>query len=168
VSSEPESHAVEAGIAILGQSPGHFEAALAHLGEARFGRRPAPDDWSPLEVLMHVRASDLIVASRIWNWLTRPDGVHLGLDERKYGDLLARAGLSATDQVRAFTLRRRELVGLLSGLSNQEWTSPVRTDFGEVSILRLVGGIASHEQEHLRQLAGAVDANDTAIRGFQP
>ncbi|MFZ0129051.1 MAG: DinB family protein [Candidatus Dormiibacterota bacterium] len=162
--SEPESHAVEGCIAILAESPQQFEAALSHLGEAEFGRRPAPDDWSPLEVLRHVRASDLIVASRIWNWLIRPDGVHLGLDERTYGDLLARAGLSAADQVRAFTLRRRELVGLLLGLSNHEWTSSVQTDFGEVSMLRLAGDMASHEQEHLGQLARAVATNETASR----
>lgn len=78
-----------------------------------------------------------------------------------YGDLLARAGLVAADQVRAFTLRRRELVGLLLRLSNHEWTSAVRTDFGEVSIFRLAGDMASQEQEHLGQLARAVAANET-------
>ena len=93
--------------------------------------------------------------------LTRPDGVHLGLDERKYGDLLARAGVSAADQVQAFVLRRRELVGFLQGLSSHEWTTPVRTDFGEVSLLRVARDMASHEQEHLGQLVAAVDALGT-------
>jgi len=162
VSDKPESRAGEVEITILAESPAQFGAALSDLGEAKFGRRPGPDEWSALEVLRHVRASDLIVASRIWNWLTRPDGVHLGLDERKYGDLLARADLSAADQIQAFILRRRELVGLLSGLSSHEWTAPVWTDFGEVSILRLAGDMASHEQEHLGQLAAAVAALETA------
>lgn len=145
-----------------GGEPRSFRSSPFELDEAKFGRRPTPDEWSPLEVLRHVRASDLIVASRIWNWLTRPDGIHLGLDERKYGDLLARADLSAADQIQAFSLRRRELVGLLRGLASHEWTAPVRTDFGEVSILRLAGDMASHEQEHLGQLAVAVAALDTA------
>ena len=71
--------------------------------------------------------------------LTRPDGVQLGLDDRKYGDLLARAHSSTADQVQAFILRRRELVGLMRQLSTQEWTAPVRTDSGELSMLRLAG-----------------------------
>jgi hypothetical protein len=165
VRSERESLAVEATITALAESPEQFEAALSPLGEAQFSRQPAPAEWSPLEILRHVRASDLIVGSRIWNCLTRPDGVHLGLDERRYGDLLARAGLSAADQVRAFTLRRSELVGLLRGLSSHEWTSSVRTDFGDVSMLRLAGDIASHEHEHLGQLVRAVAANETASPG---
>lgn len=162
MSDESESRAGDVEITFLAESPAQFGAALSDLGEVKFGRRPAPDEWSPLEVLRHVRASDLIVASRIWNWLTRPDGVHLGLDERKYGDLLARADLSATDQVRAFILRRRELVGLLRELSSHEWTAPVWTDFGEVSILRLAGEMVLHEQEHLGQLAEAVAALEAA------
>ena len=162
MSEEPESRAGAAEATLLAESPAVFGAALLDLGEAKFARRPTPDEWSPLEILRHVRASDLIVASRIWNVLTRPDGVHLGLDERKYGDLLARADVSAADQVQAFVLRRRELVGLLRGLSSREWTAPVQTDFGEVSILRLAGDMASHEQEHLGQLAAAVDALGTA------
>jgi len=162
VSDDPESRAGAVEVAILAESPDQFGAALSDLGEGKFGRRTAPDEWSPLEILRHVRASDLIVASRIWNVLTRPDGVQLGLDERKYGDLLARADLSAADQVQAFILRRRELVGLLRRLSSHEWTAPVRTDFGEVSILRLAGDMTSHEQEHLGQLAAAVDALGTA------
>ncbi len=115
MSEEPESRAGAAEATLLAESPAVFGAALLDLGEAKFARRPTPDEWSPLEILRHVRASDLIVASRIWNVLTRPDGVHLGLDERKYGDLLARADVSAADQVQAFVLRRRELVGLLRG-----------------------------------------------------
>jgi hypothetical protein len=161
----PLGEEIEPAVTILAESPAKFEAALCHLGEAGFGRRPTPDEWSPSEVLRHVRASDLIVSSRIWNSLSRPDGVHPGLDERRYGDLLARAGLSAPDQVRAFILRRCELVGLLRGLSDHEWTTPVPTDFGEVLISRLTGDMALHEQEHLGQLAAAVAANASASPG---
>ena len=162
MSDEPEHRAGAMAVTILAESPAQFGAALSDLGEAKFGRRPTPDEWSPLEILRHVRASDLIVASRIWNCLTRPDGIHLGLDERKYGDLLARADLSAADQVQAFILRRRELVGLLQGLSSDEWTAPVWTDVGEVSVLRLTSEMASHEQEHRGQLAEAAAALETA------
>lgn len=162
MTSEPESGPVEVAVTTLAESPAEFEAALSHLGEAGFGCRPTPDEWSPSEVLRHVRASDLIVSSRIWNALTRPDAVHPGLDERRYVDLLVRAGLSTANQVRAFILRRRELVGLLRGLSDHEWTTPVRTDFGEVPLSRVTAGMASHEQEHLAQLAAAVAADASA------
>jgi hypothetical protein len=154
----------EPSVTLLAETPRNFEEALAILGEAGFNRRPTLEDWSPLEVLRHVRASDLVVSSRIWSALTGTNGVHPGLDERRYGDLLARAGLSAADQVRVFALRRQELIDLLRQLSEDEWMVTVRTDFGEAPVARVTAAMVSHEQEHLDQLATAA-AN---VRTKQP
>jgi hypothetical protein len=146
---------LEAVLTTLEQTPAAFEAALTKLGATGFERRPAADEWSPLEVLTHVRASDLIVSTRIWSALVRPDAVHPGLDEREYGDLLTRAGLPADDQVRAFTLRRQELLGLLRTLSDKDWNETVHTDFGEKSVLQVAVAMAAHETEHVSQLRAA-------------
>jgi hypothetical protein len=149
-------------LSALEQTPAAFAAALTKLGATGFERRPAADEWSPLEVLTHVRASDLIVSTRIWSALVRPDAVHPGLDEREYGDLLTRAGLPADDQVRAFTLRRRELLGLLRGLSDDEWLAIVHTDFGERPVIDAAAAMAAHETEHVGQLRGASGAGSSA------
>jgi hypothetical protein len=163
-----ESGSDQRGVALLAETPRRFESELAILGEPGFGRRPTPDEWSPLEVLRHVRASGLVVSSRIWSSLTGTQGVHPSLDERKYGDLLARVGLSAADQIRVFVLRRREPIDLLWRLSDDEWMVTVRTDLGEAPISRVTVEMASHENEHLDQLARAAAVNATSgqpVRG---
>ena len=153
---------LDAVFSALGKTPAAFAAALTKLGATGFERRPAAEEWSPREVLTHVRASDLIVSARIWSALVRRDAIHPGFDERAYGDLLTRAGLSANHQVRAFTLRRRELLGLLRGLSDEEWLAMVHTDFGERSVMDVAVAMAAHETEHVGQLQAASGAGSTA------
>jgi DinB superfamily len=136
----------------LAACPQAFASSLAQWGAAAFERRPAPDEWSPLEILLHVRAADTIISARIWAVLVRPDAVFPGLDERSYGQLLARGRLPATDQVTAFKLRRLELLGLLETLADAEWALLLRTDFGECPLEQYIAGLATHEDEHLSQL----------------
>jgi uncharacterized damage-inducible protein DinB len=145
-------------VAQLAAIPSKFASALDQLGEGAFHVPPAEGEWSALDVLQHVRASDYILSARIWNALVRADAVYPGIDEVRYVDLLRRAGLSPREVLQAFTVRRRELIGLLRDLSAEEWTTDIITDFGSGDLRQRCASLLGHEQEHVGQLRAIVKA----------
>jgi uncharacterized damage-inducible protein DinB len=145
-------------IAQLTAVPAKFASALERLGEDAFQRAPAEGEWSALDVLQHVRASDYILSARIWNALVRADAVYPGIDEVRYLELLRRAALPPREVVQAFAVRRRELVGLLRDLSAEEWMTEITTDFGSGDVRERCASLLGHEQEHLGQLRAIVKA----------
>ena len=155
----PRSHSFDRGdvdrsVTYLSATPGHFQRALESLGEARFSQQNRADQWSPLDILIHLRSADAILTTRIWTALVQPDSVFASMDERRYGDLLTRAGLSAAEHVAAFNLRRSELVGLLRSLSADEWETTV----WRAPLWRLVTDLPDHEAEHLNQLEALLES----------
>ena len=150
-----EGHAEDL-IKQLAGTPAAFESALARLGEEGFEKRPAETEWSALEVLQHVRASDYIISSRVWNALVRGDAVYPGLDEVRYLELLQRAALPPREVLTAFAIRRRELVGLLGDLAHEEWATVITTDFGSADLRERCSRLLEHELEHFGQLNAIV------------
>lgn len=143
----------------LAATPDKFQAALDTLGADRFAERPAPSDWSPSEILTHVRAADAVIAPRFLQVLVRPGIALPDFDERMVGDRLARAQQTDRERITVFSARRAELVALLATVSEGE--GELRGDHetkGAISITDLYGALAGHEEEHLQQLATAVAA----------
>jgi hypothetical protein len=146
--SDIDHDGVARSIGLLSSTPGRFRSAYERLGESEFSRRPSDETWSPLDVLVHLRASDAILTGRIWSVLVQPDSLFALMDERQYGELIRRSGLPPLVQIDSFTLRRQELVGLLRSLSDNEWAATIWS----TPLWQLVTSMPEHEQEHLTQL----------------
>jgi hypothetical protein len=142
----------------LAATANEIETRIPELASAAGDRRSGSNDWSPVEIFRHLRASDQIVSNRMWAALVRPDAVFVDLDERKYAVYLARTGISLEHEVELFVLERKGFIGLLGQLSNEEWGTLVRTDVAEHSLYAWLIGLAVHEREHLAQLRSAIDA----------
>jgi hypothetical protein len=145
----------------LRATPEAFAAALDQLGMQRFTEPPAPGEWSPAEILTHVRAADTVIAPRVTQVLARPGVILPDLDERAVGDLLARVAPTPEEAVVAFRHRRSDLVALLMTLSDAEQALTGEHETrGRVTVDDIVRALVDHEREHLAQLDAAVQALD--------
>lgn len=105
----------------LSATPVWLAAGLRNLPEDLARQAPVSPEWSPIQILAHLRASDAIMAPRVVQVLTRPQAPLAGFDERAWARVVERAGLPLDTQLAAFQARRAELVGVLRALSAQEW-----------------------------------------------
>ena len=141
----------------LGRTPDAFQAALTTLGPRRFVQQPATGEWSPAEILTHVRAADAVIAPRIMQVLVRPGVALTAFDEREVGVRLARAQIAAVHAIAVFKARRTELVALLATVTDEERRLHGNHEAkGAVTIADLYNHLAQHEREHLAQLETAV------------
>lgn len=141
----------------LAATPARFQAALDTLGRDRFSERPAVDEWSAAEILTHVRAADAVISPRILQVLVRPGIALPDIDERMVGERLANAQDTDQQRVIAFGARRAELMQLLATVDRDDWD--LRGEYetrGPLSIADIFDSLASHEEEHLQQLASVV------------
>jgi len=140
----------------LAASPARLRRLLAGLESEAVRPHPDVGDWAPIDVLLHVRASDAILAPRVGQILTRPNVPLADIDERAYAEVLVRAGLTVGEHLDIYAARRAELVALLRGLRPPGWALAGQHERrGPVTVRELVGWIADHEAEHLDQIERA-------------
>src|SRR5579859_7336824 len=105
----------------LAATPRRLRAALGAAAPVELERRAAPDAWSAREVLVHLRASDDIVAPRLLMVLTR-DGVPLAaLDERRWADVAGYERYDVLAMLETLERRRSELVAALRLAPPEAW-----------------------------------------------
>src|SRR5260370_36836855 len=76
---------------------------------------PAKGEWSPAEILAHLRASDDILAYRAYMILARDNPPLPAFDERNWAEVAGYAHMDALDSLQTFSRRREELVTMLYG-----------------------------------------------------
>lgn len=142
---------------VLTRTPDAFQRALATLGPSGFAKEPEPAEWSPADILTHVRAADAVIAPRIMQLLVRPGVALPAFDERAVGERLARVQMEAAQAIATFKARRTELVALLQTVTDAELRLQGDHEArGTVTIADLYDHIAGHEREHVAQLEAAV------------
>jgi hypothetical protein len=109
--------------------------------------------WPVQAVLAHIRASDDIVASRIYMVLTRDNPPLTAYDERRWAEVTHYADLDFAASLIIFTLRRNELVGVLSRVEEQDWSrAGMHEERGPITLFQIVQGLLEHEEEHCQQI----------------
>jgi demethylmenaquinone methyltransferase/2-methoxy-6-polyprenyl-1,4-benzoquinol methylase len=142
--------------------PSRIEQAVANLGAEQFHTRPAPDAWSPLEVLGHVRASADIIGQRCYAVLARDTPVMPSYDERRWAEIAGYADDAWDSILAGFRTQRRDLVRTLERTAPAEWDRTGLHDVrGPQSLLLIVTHMVEHEEEHCRQL-------EVIARAFKP
>jgi hypothetical protein len=141
----------------LAAAPGRFAELLSRLESD--GPVPAvPEgEWSPSQVMAHLRAANDILEPRMYQILVREATPLIGFDEHQWQKVAGYGTLPVTDLLHTMMLKRKELVHALRGLSAEDWdrtgTHEVR---GPMSVLEIARQIADHEDEHVAQIAAAV------------
>lgn len=145
-------------IARMQSAPQRLRSAVRRMdGDALTASRDG--EWSVREIVGHVRASDAIIAPRIYQILVRDRSPLAGFDERAWAALVARAEIPLDAQLAAFAITRAELCGVLRTLSPSDWRrSGVHEERGEISITGIARWIADHEDEHIAQVEAAANS----------
>ena len=145
-------------MARLARMPEQIAAALGTGRAAELARRPAHDAWSATEIVCHLRDIEQIFHARLAMILTRDEPPLPEAEperwarERQYG---------RQDPTRAlvdFRQRRGESLERLVTLSPGDWQrGGEHPAGGRLSIDMLVARLAAHDDNHLDQLARALE-----------
>ncbi len=121
--------------------------------------RPAPGEWSAIEIVGHLADTERIIAYRALR-IARNDAPPLeGMDPEA---LMAGAGFAErplADVVAEFVTVRRATVTLLRGLDATAWMRSGLTDGDRITTRALAYLIAGHERHHARDL----QRSDTSV-----
>lgn len=123
------------------------------LSEEEVERRPAPDRWSVLEVLKHVKDAEVVLNGRVKRILTE-DHPYLSFQKVwDWADKPAQKKETAENVLAVYKASRAETIRLLEEAPLKSWwRTAVHEEFGEVTMLEQVSYFAAHEITHLRQI----------------
>jgi hypothetical protein len=143
----------------LKATPASLRGAVRALKGAQIATALADGEWSTLDVVRHIRASDAILAPRIMQALVRDRPLFPSFDHQGWAELIAAADVPVDAQLAAFAIQRAELTALLRTLTVEQWQRmSVHEKRGEQSIAEICEHIAGHEAEHVAQIEAMVRA----------
>src|SRR5262245_42756733 len=112
---------IEQVLSRLAAAPGRFAAAISRLEDADSVTSAKAGEWSPGEVMAHVRASHDIIEPRIYYILVRDNPPLLAYDDALWAQVARYVSVPVIESLEAMRLRRNELVRTLRGLSEADW-----------------------------------------------
>jgi FMN phosphatase YigB (HAD superfamily) len=144
-------------LAVLRSTPAAL-ATLCRLRNANLARRPALNEWSPGEVLCHLRDVDTEVnLPRMQKVIYESNPFLPGQDTDPWAEIrqyLLQDGMQA---LKDFTNARLALLRLLENLKPNEWDRRARhAIFGPMTLRELVNIIAGHDILHIQQIYKAL------------
>jgi hypothetical protein len=152
-----DNTSIEQVIARLAAAPGRFAELLSRLEDADSVTSAVEGEWSPSQVIAHLRAANDILEPRMYQILVREATPLIGFDEHQWQQIARYSSLPVTDLLHTMMLNRKELVHALRGLSLEDWdrtgTHEVR---GPISVLEIAQQIADHEDEHIAQIIASI------------
>ena len=147
----------------LARLPAILEAMLADLDESLWGARPAAKEWSPVEIVCHLRDEEVEdFGARVRAILDGAEGF-ARIDperwavERRYHEAEPRAALAA------FVERRAASLTFLAGVEPPRLSRGIEHPrLGRMSGLDLLAAWVTHDRLHLAQLAATLARTGTA------
>ena len=134
-------------------TPRRLAASRAGLDDARLSQSPAPDEWSALEILNHLRACE-----EVWR-----HSIHamLAHESPRLGEIHPRMWIKTanpyttqtfTRGLQVFTLRREALLITLRTLAPADWGRDCVIDRKPHTVYSHVRRMVQHEQVHCDQI----------------
>ena len=148
---------------IAGQDPLKVQAATAKKLErlikgaapAKLRKRPAPEKWSPAEILAHLADAEIVVSWRIRSILGAPGTPIQAFDQDAWVAAGQYAKRDARKSLEQFRVLRDANLALYKNLTPQQWKHHgIHAERGEESIERIVLMMAGHDINHLEQVTG--------------
>jgi DinB superfamily len=133
-------------------APARIAAAAVGHG-ARLAEPPAPGEWSPRDILAHIRAADEILSPRLIQILVRDEPPLPSFDERRWAEVMGYATLDFDRLQATFAYRRAEMARVLRQLPPEGWQRVgIHEERGPRTVLRLLRVLVEHEAEHVAQI----------------
>jgi DinB superfamily len=155
---EPAAAMLAAKIELMRQTAGALATAIRDVPVEVLGRRPAAEAWAATEILCHLRDVEEFYVGRVQLILTNEDPVLPLLEPDRWVRDRQYIRNEPHEALATFRVRREETVGMLCGLTAEQWLRAGRHERrGTLTIGRIVGGWPKHDAEHLAQLRRAVN-----------
>jgi hypothetical protein len=136
--------------------PAAIEAALASCPPDRIDRRPAPDEWAPVEVVHHIADAEIISGGRIRLILSRDRATLVAYDQEALARAMRAESRPIEGSLAVIRALRQSTADLLEAMQPEGWNRlGVHEEVGEVSIRSWLKGIAGHCHEHAEQIRRA-------------
>jgi HAD superfamily hydrolase (TIGR01549 family) len=132
---------------IVSEIPDHF-----------WHQRPDPNEWSPMEVVVHLREREAAVQRKRLEHILREENPFLSGPELPPApgvlDLTAEDGRAVVEE---FAVEREQTIAFLKKLAPGDWARPARHSvFGTTSLLEMAAFLARHDRLHINQLCQTV------------
>ncbi len=140
-------------LAILRKTPRALARRVAGATKRRLRKRPRPGKWSVGEVLAHLSEVELLWGYRIRVLMEKSGAPLLGMDQDAWAVNSRYREIDPRDALAAFTALRRANVQLLSRMRRKtlaRWGA--HSQFGRLTIDRIVTLLAGHDVNHSRQI----------------
>jgi hypothetical protein len=141
---------------LLRQHASRLAALTDGLPPERLYTTPQPEEWSPNEVLAHIRACGAVWGGNIARILADEHPTFPGTNPRTWMKRTDYPEWRFEEAFRAFVAQREELLNTLDALAPDDWerTATV-TSYGQANERTLrsyASQLAKHEREHVRQI----------------
>jgi uncharacterized damage-inducible protein DinB len=136
---------------ILAATPSEIARHLTAIGLEKSTLPPAPNKWSPAEIVAHLADCELVFAFRLRQTLAEYSPVLQPFDQEKwaatYAGIPAAEALAVFSAIRTWNLRLFSTA--LPAAANRPVTHPER---GTMTFQTIVETMAGHDLNHLAQL----------------
>ena len=141
----------------LGRLPAVLEALLAGLDEAGARTRPATGEWSPVEILCHLRDEETEDFGARLRVIVDGAGEFAPIDPERWAEERRYREASLPDVLEALRARRQASLDLLASVAPDTLTgSRPHRRLGRLSGLDILAAWVAHDRIHLAQLAGTL------------
>lgn len=143
---------------ILTSNPSGIDAAIAELSDVQLVTRPEVNEWSPLEILAHLRAcADVWGDQRIVRMLSEDEPTIQAVHPMRWIQQTNYYETPFSTSFAAFDEQRRRLLTLIETISPEDWERGATFTGGgaprRYTVRSEADAIARHERAHIKQLA---------------
>jgi hypothetical protein len=146
----------EASLAVLCTNATRLASLAEGVASERLHAVPQPEEWSPNEILAHIRACCDVWGGNIAKILAEEHATFPGMNPRAWMPRTDYPARTFEDSLRAFSAQRAELLRTLDALAPGEWErSATVTSYGqshERTVRSYASQLAKHERIHVRQI----------------
>lgn len=141
--------------------------AVLRISQEELNARPAPNRWSPCEIIHHLADSELLAAVRLRLLLAEDRPAIQAVDPDAFARRL-HYDRPYESSLELFQLVRQSTAELLDRLSPEDWLREgVHSELGAYSVERWLRTYARHAHRHARQILEARSAANK-VRGGNP
>ncbi|HZQ08072.1 MAG TPA: DinB family protein [Anaerolineae bacterium] len=134
--------------------------ALAQIPRPAWEFKPASDQWSVHETIIHMADSEMVGVLRLHTLIAEPGNTVIAYNESKWAEALGYRNQNTDDALQLFQLLRRTTYHLLQALPAQVFTHSVtHSEWNEPYTLeKWLVIYANHVPEHIAQMKKTVEA----------
>ena len=157
----------EEALALLRENASRLATLTDALPPERLHTAPQPDEWSPNDVLAHIRACCDVWGGNIGRILADEHPTFAGMNPRTWMQQTDYPQSPFEEALRAFSAQREELLSALDKLTPDDWERPASvTSYGQANERTLrsyASQLAKHERTHIRQIERAMTGKRSRI-----